>query len=524
MHHCGAILRLHHERMRPNTQFDVNGNVKPSEVGDYLRDGWMPLQPSSDFNLKAQLDAIEASEPSDSLSGASVPERFANYHIGDKRASQQGQGRGLRWLMGHPADIDVIQLGGNDADEMRAAGTAIREWLEEEEREKGFYRKLSKQRGGMSSLLGKEALSWVAGNPDWEGIIQNSSGSHRGGDDNVPEWERIELNINCGCPSDRVQRGCFGALLMKDPALVAELCQALHEGSRGMKVSIKCRIGVDDLDSYDFVRDFIKTVSTSVPFVNHFVVHARKCILKGLNPKQNRTIPPINHERVYALAQEFPHLLFTINGEVREADSTAPSPPSVPAESATAVRRPGAVQHLAESGIDGVMLGRRLRDDPFEGLREWETAWYHIPVASTDHHSYPSREDVLAAYLDYTDVMEKQGHSFGALTRPLLSFFNGHAGRAFRKELTGEEASKLRKAAEMIMMASAQHANPRRQKKLKHQQLMQKNQPQCDDVNDEATAVVASGAPLVRMIITRAVSIAMRAEEEHLARVQAARE
>uniref|UniRef100_A0A7S3A1N0 DUS-like FMN-binding domain-containing protein n=1 Tax=Rhodosorus marinus TaxID=101924 RepID=A0A7S3A1N0_9RHOD len=133
----------------------------------------------------------------------------------------------------------------------------------------------------------------------------------------VQDFGYDEINLNCGCPSDRVSgKGCFGAALMKTPDLVADITARMSAAVREtVPISVKCRIGVDDIDSYESLRHFIETVS-SKGGVKRFVIHARKAILKGLSPAQNRSIPPLKYDYVYRLIDEFPDLYFTINGGV----------------------------------------------------------------------------------------------------------------------------------------------------------------------------------------------------------------
>jgi tRNA-dihydrouridine synthase A len=149
-----------------------------------------------------------------------------------------------------------------------------------------------------------------------------------------------EINLNVGCPSDRVQSGRFGACLMKEPGLVAECIQGMKKAVR-IPVTVKTRIGVDDLDDYDFLYGFIKTISEVG--CEHFIIHARKAWLNGLSPKENRTIPPLDYDRVYQIKQAFPHLFITINGGVKTVSDIQ--------------------QHLTQ--VDGVMIGREAYSNPY---------------------------------------------------------------------------------------------------------------------------------------------------------------
>ncbi len=128
-----------------------------------------------------------------------------------------------------------------------------------------------------------------------------------------------EVNINCGCPKPKAkEQEAFGAELMKHPELVLSVVTAMVKAS-SVPVTVKCRIGVDDYESYEYLKSFIHTVSTGG--IRHFIVHARKALLKGLNPLENRLVPPLNYDWVYRLAKDFPHLLFSINGGIRTIES-----------------------------------------------------------------------------------------------------------------------------------------------------------------------------------------------------------
>ncbi|KAF9429947.1 hypothetical protein BGZ94_008903 [Podila epigama] len=150
-----------------------------------------------------------------------------------------------------------------------------------------------------------------------------------------------EVDVNVGCPSARVQKGAFGAVLMKTPSSVVAIIDEMVKVGVTIPITVKCRIGVDNLDSYEYLYDFIKLISTTTP-VTHFIVHARKCWLKGLSPKQNRSVPPLNYDTVYRLAKDFPHLTITINGGFRTTEQ---------------------IREQLEL-VDGVMIGREVMDNP----------------------------------------------------------------------------------------------------------------------------------------------------------------
>ncbi len=217
-----------------------------------------------------------------------------------------------------------------------------------------------------------------------------------------------EINLNVGCPSDRVQSGRFGACLMLEPALVGQCVRAMRDavGAAGhaTPVTVKCRIGVDDQDAYNDLQRFTETM-VGVG-VDTLVVHARKAWLQGLSPKENREIPPLDYDRVYRLKQEFAGLTVVINGGI----ATVPQ-----------VR-----QHLRF--VDGVMLGRAAYHDPFL-LAELETALHDEPL--------PSRETVLAHLRPYVEAELARGTALKHITRHLLGLYQGQPGaRAFRRVLS----------------------------------------------------------------------------------------
>ena len=154
------------------------------------------------------------------------------------------------------------------------------------------------------------------------------------------DWGYDEVNINVGCPSDRVLSGSFGACLMKEPKLVAQCVEAMIERC-GIPITVKHRIGIDDMESYDQLSDFVSLISQKG--CQHFIVHARKAWLTGLSPKENRTIPPLNYPWVYQLKKDFPKLKFTINGGIESCQDIA--------------------GHLDQ--VDGAMLGRSIYHNPF---------------------------------------------------------------------------------------------------------------------------------------------------------------
>ncbi|KAF9936894.1 hypothetical protein BGZ67_001911 [Mortierella alpina] len=217
-----------------------------------------------------------------------------------------------------------------------------------------------------------------------------------------------EINLNVGCPSPRVQKGAFGAVLMKTPSTVVDIIQGMVKIGVTIPITVKCRIGVDNLDSYEYLHDFIQLISTTTP-VNHFIVHARKCWLKGLSPKQNRSVPPLKHEVVYQLAKDFPHLTITINGGF------------------------STTQQIKEQLdlVDGVMIGREVMDRPLF-LAKVDAAYHNIPA-----NQIKSTEEIVEEFLEYvlTEHVRGTPHSNSVVMAPLKMLYGGRRGREYRRRL-----------------------------------------------------------------------------------------
>ena len=209
-------------------------------------------------------------------------------------------------------------------------------------------------------------------------------------------WGYAEINLNCGCPSERVQRGAFGACLMAEPALVAACVRAMRDAV-AIPVTVKHRIGIDRSESYGFVRDFVGTVADGGCEV--FIVHARNAWLHGISPKENRELPPLRHEVVAALKKDFPALAFVLNGGVRSGDDID--------------------AHLA--GVDGVMVGRAAYHQPWD-LAGWDARFFAAPTVAT------SRDAVEAAMVDYMERLVGRGEPWSHASRHILGLRNGQAG------------------------------------------------------------------------------------------------
>lgn len=218
-------------------------------------------------------------------------------------------------------------------------------------------------------------------------------------------WNYDEINLNVGCPSDRVSAGRFGACLMAEPALVAD-CVAAMRRATALPVTVKTRLGIDDQDSPEFLYRFIDTVAAAG--CSLFILHARKAWLKGLSPRENRDIPPLHYERVHAVKARYPELTVILNGGI------------------------GSLQAAAEQlqQVDGVMIGRAVSDNPWL-LAEADRRIFHSDAALPDYGS------VTAAYRAYLQEELKQDCALHHLTRPLLNLFHGLPGaRRFRRHLS----------------------------------------------------------------------------------------
>lgn len=225
------------------------------------------------------------------------------------------------------------------------------------------------------------------------------------------EWGYDEINLNCGCPSERVQKGAFGACLMSEPQLVADCVKAMRDVV-DIDVTVKHRIGIDDVQDYAFVRDFVGKIAEAG--CETFIVHARNAILKGLSPKENREIPPLKYEYAYQLKKDFPDLEIIINGGIKTLAEID--------------------EHLVH--CDGVMLGREAYHNPY--LMSTFDARYYGEAAAPN-----TRQEVLAAMIPY---IEEQLRCFGdngrglrlnSITRHMLGLSFGLVGaRAFRQMLS----------------------------------------------------------------------------------------
>ena len=231
-----------------------------------------------------------------------------------------------------------------------------------------------------------------------------------------------EVNLNVGCPSDRVQSGTFGAVLMKDPGLVADCAAAMIEACN-VEVTVKCRIGVDDQIPEEVLPEFIARVSAAG--VGRFAIHARKAWLQGLSPKENREIPPLDYPLVYRMKEYFPSLHLSVNGGVSSLDE--------------------AEQHLA-MGMDGVMIGRTAYHNPAEVLLGADTR-----IFGTD--TIVTAEQVVYDLLPYIERELASGTRLHSITRHMLGLFTGRPGARGWRRILSEGATKPGAGVPLVLEA-----------------------------------------------------------------------
>lgn len=217
------------------------------------------------------------------------------------------------------------------------------------------------------------------------------------------------INLNVGCPSDRVQSGQFGACLMADPALVARCVAAMRTAAPQIPVTVKSRIGIDDQDPHKVLPAFLATLVEAG--CSHVVIHARKAWLKGLNPKQNREIPPLDYPLVYAMKREFPALNITINGGVETLAE--------------------AKEHLRH--VDGVMIGRAAYRNPYL-LAPVDRDFYDATTP------IPDRGDIVAELVPWVDAQCAEGVPLHRITRHILGLFQGQPGARIWRRYLSEHA------------------------------------------------------------------------------------
>ncbi|MCG6876413.1 MAG: tRNA dihydrouridine(20/20a) synthase DusA [Betaproteobacteria bacterium] len=235
-------------------------------------------------------------------------------------------------------------------------------------------------------------------------------------------WGYAEINVNCGCPSERVQRGAFGACLMAEPDLVADCVKAMQDAV-SVPVTVKHRIGIDRGEDYDFVRRFIETVARAG--CRTFFVHARNAWLKGLSPKENREVPPLRYDVVHRLKRELPELEIVVNGGISTLDEID--------------------GQLA--AVDGVMLGRAVYHNPWL-LAEFDARYFGEPGAPR------TRRSVVEAIVPYAARHVAAGGSLRQITRHMLGLYHGQPGaRAWRRALSDPDWLAANRPGELVELA-----------------------------------------------------------------------
>jgi tRNA-dihydrouridine synthase A len=240
-------------------------------------------------------------------------------------------------------------------------------------------------------------------------------------------WGYDEINLNVGCPSERVQTGSFGACLMAEPALVAD-CVAAIRDAVALPVTVKHRVGIDAFEAYSFVRDFVGTVAAAG--AGGFLVHARNAILKGLSPKENREVPPLKYDYVYRLKRDFPRLTIVINGGITTHEAIA--------------------EQLAR--VDGVMLGRAAYHNPYLLAEAEEYCFDDAPSPRT-------RAEIVEALVPYAEAQCASGVRLRAIAQHTLGLYHGRSGvRAWRRMLS--DAALLATAGPELLLAALREVEP----------------------------------------------------------------
>jgi tRNA-dihydrouridine synthase A len=218
-----------------------------------------------------------------------------------------------------------------------------------------------------------------------------------------------EINLNVGCPSDRVQSGTFGAVLMKTPEVVAKCCKEMINAV-DIEVTVKCRVGVDQQDPNVTLPKFLEYISNAG--VTRVIIHARKAILSGLSPKQNRNVPPLNYELVYRMKELFPNLHISLNGGIQSLQE--------------------AKVHL-DNGIDGIMIGRAAYQKPGEILIDVDNYIFNEKIQK-------SEKDVVKRMVPYIESQYKNGNKVSKITRHMLGLFSGQPGAKGWRKILSENA------------------------------------------------------------------------------------
>ena len=241
-------------------------------------------------------------------------------------------------------------------------------------------------------------------------------------------WGYDEINLNCGCPSERVQRGAFGACLMAESGLVADCVKAMRDATR-LPVTVKHRIGIDRVEDYAFVRDFVGRVAEAGCEV--FVVHARNAWLQGLSPKENREIPPLRYELVHRLKRELPALTIVLNGGLTSHEQIA--------------------AQLAQ--VDGVMIGREAYHHPWL-MADWDAGFLGAEPVARD------RAAVEQAMVDYMERQRADGEPWSRIARHMLGLWNGQPGARRWRQVWSDHRLKGERPAVVAGLATQARRHP----------------------------------------------------------------
>ena len=221
------------------------------------------------------------------------------------------------------------------------------------------------------------------------------------------KWNYDEINLNIGCPSDRVKSGSFGVILMRSPELVADCVKAMLDVSERAEITIKCRIGLDDDDPYKILPEFIEKMHLAG--VTRLTIHARKAWLQGISPKQNRNLPPLDYQLIYKIKKMFPNLHIAINGGIKNNVEIK--------------------KHL-ENGMDGAMIGRAAYHNPMQVLQNIDSEIF-------DHDYKKNRFEIVDAMLPYIDRHIQNGGKLNQVSRHMLGIFSGQPGaKTWRQEIS----------------------------------------------------------------------------------------
>jgi tRNA-dihydrouridine synthase A len=239
----------------------------------------------------------------------------------------------------------------------------------------------------------------------------------------VEKWGYDEVNLNVGCPSDRVKSGSFGVVLMRSPHLVADCIKAMLDASQNIEITLKCRIGVDEDDPYVILPDFIEKMQSAG--VGRLIIHARKAWLQGISPKQNRNLPPLDYNLIFKMKEMFPRMHLTINGGIQDI---------------------GEIKTHLSNGIDGVMIGRSAYHNPVHVLQKVDCEIYNMGVVKT-------RFEIVEVMLPYIERHLKNGGRLNQITRHMLGIFSAQPGAKVWRRNISEQAYKKDAGIDVLINA-----------------------------------------------------------------------